>query len=177
MNDKWNSKTIMDFLISSEYLKLNDKENKQLKSKVDEILAHSKKRNEWFILRENSFFELRNIIDIRVIEQNINEWRHQFNREFNIENELDDSQLLIEKIWICLINNDELPKNCSLSEKESILKWKDFDLIREIKKYAIKHNVFIRPLGNVIYLLPPLCISDSQLEYCYKVLHSSLNEI
>ena len=128
-NDKWNSKIIMNFLISNEKLKLNDKENKQLKSKVDEILAHSKKRNEWFIFRENSFFELRNILDIREIEQNINEWRHQFNREFNIENELDDSQLLIEKIWLCLINNDDLPKNCSLSEKESILKWKDFDLI------------------------------------------------
>ena len=154
-NDKWNTKTIMDFLISSENLKLNDKENKQLKSKVDEILAHSKKRNEWFILRENSFFELRNIIDIREIEQNINEWRHQFNREFNIENELDDSQLLIEKIWICLINNDELPKNCSLSEKESILKWKDFDLIREIKKYAVISSKlrFNDPFPCIAFLL------------------------
>ena len=154
-NDKWNSKTIMDFLISSENLKLNDKENKQLKSKVDEILAHSKKRNEWFILRENSFFQLRNIVDIRKIEQNINEWRHQFNREFNIENELDDSQLLIEKIWICLINNDELPKNCSLSEKESILKWKDFDLIREIKKYAVISSKlrFNDPFPCIAFLL------------------------
>ena len=154
-NDKWNTKTIMDFLISNENLKLNDKENKQLKSKVDEILAHSKKRNEWFILRENSFFELRNIIDIREIEQNINEWRHQFNREFNIENELDDSQLLIEKIWICLINNDELPKNCSLSEKESILKWKDFDLIREIKKYAVISSKlrFNDPFPCIAFLL------------------------
>ena len=154
-NDKWNTKTIMDFLISSENLKLNDKENKQLKSKVDEILAHSKKRNEWFILRENSFFELRNIIDIREIEQNINEWRHQFNREFNIENELDDSQLLIEKIWICLIHNDELPKKCSLSEKESILKWKDFDLIREIKKYAVISSKlrFNDPFPCIAFLL------------------------
>ena len=154
-NDKWNTKTIMDFLISSENLNLNDKENKQLKSKVDEILAHSKKRNEWFILRENSFFELRNIVDIREIEQNINEWRHQFNREFNIENELDDSQLLIEKIWICLINNDELPKNCSLSEKESILKWKDFDLIREIKKYAVISSKlrFNDPFPCIAFLL------------------------
>ena len=57
----WNSEIIMDFLISKEKLKLNDKENKQLKSKIDEILAHSKKRNEWFMLNKQSFFKLRSI--------------------------------------------------------------------------------------------------------------------
>ncbi len=48
---------------------------------------------------------------------------------------------------------------------------------KAIKRYALKHNVFIRPLGNVIYLLPPLCITDTQLEHCYKVINSSLDEI
>ncbi len=48
---------------------------------------------------------------------------------------------------------------------------------KKIKSYALKHNVFIRPLGNVIYLLPPLCISDSQLEHCYKVIYSSLDTL
>ena len=176
-NDKWNSKTIMDFLISSENLKLNDKENKQLKSKIDEILAHSKKRNEWFIISENSFFQLRNIVDIRKIEQNINEWRHQFNREFNIENELDDSQLLIEKIWICLINNDELPKNCSLSEKESILKWKDFDLIREIKKYAIISSKlrFNDPFPCIAFLLVKKGLIDAATLLDLRLKHLRLN--
>ncbi|KGG31657.1 MULTISPECIES: adenosylmethionine--8-amino-7-oxononanoate transaminase [Prochlorococcus] len=46
-----------------------------------------------------------------------------------------------------------------------------------IKAYALANNVFIRPLGNVIYLLPPLCISDHQLEQCYKVIKSSLDII
>ena len=176
-NDKWNSKTIIDFLISSENLKLDDKENKQLKSKVDEILAHSKKRNEWFILREKSFFELRNILDVREIEQNINEWRRQFNREFNIENELDDSQLLIEKIWVCLINNDELPKNCSLSEKESILKWKDFDLIREVKKYAIVSSKlrFNDPFPCIAFLLVKKGLIDAATLLDLRLKHLRLN--
>ena len=176
-NDKWNSKTIMDFLISSENLKLNDKENKQLKSKIDEILAHSKKRNEWFIISENSFFQLRNIVDIRKIEQNINEWRRQFNREFYVENELDDSQLLIEKIWICLINNDELPKNCSLSEKESILKWKDFDLIREIKKYAIISSKlrFNDPFPCIAFLLVKKGLIDAATLLDLRLKHLRLN--
>ena len=46
---------------------------------------------------------------------------------------------------------------------------------KSIKAYALKNNVFIRPLGNVIYLLPPLCISDKQLEHCYHVIKSSLD--
>ena len=176
-NDRWNSKTIMDFLISSENLKLDDKENKQLKSKVDEILAHSKKRNEWFILRENSFFELRNILDVREIEQNINEWRHQFNREFNVENELDDSQSLIEKIWVCLINNDELPRNCSLSKKESILKWKDFDLIREVKKYAIVSSKlrFNDPFPCIAFLLVKKGLIDASTLLDLRLKHLRLN--
>ncbi len=48
---------------------------------------------------------------------------------------------------------------------------------KAIKAYALKHNVFIRPLGNVIYLLPPLCISENQLAHCYSVIKSSLDEI
>ncbi|WP_269621814.1 adenosylmethionine--8-amino-7-oxononanoate transaminase [Prochlorococcus marinus] len=46
---------------------------------------------------------------------------------------------------------------------------------KNIKAYALQHNVFIRPLGNVIYLLPPLCIEDSQLEHCYHVIKKSLD--
>ncbi len=45
---------------------------------------------------------------------------------------------------------------------------------KAIKDYALKHNVFIRPLGNVIYLLPPLCITDTQLEHCYKIITRSI---
>ncbi len=48
---------------------------------------------------------------------------------------------------------------------------------KSIKTYALEHNVFIRPLGNVIYLLPPLCITDEQLKHCYNILQKSLDLI
>ncbi len=48
---------------------------------------------------------------------------------------------------------------------------------KKIKAFALEHNVFIRPLGNVIYLLPPLCITDNELEHCYKILRMSLDKI
>ncbi len=46
-----------------------------------------------------------------------------------------------------------------------------------IKKKVISQGVFIRPLGNVIYLLPPLCITDSQLEKCYSTIQTALDDL
>ena len=45
---------------------------------------------------------------------------------------------------------------------------------KTIKAYALQHNVFIRPLGNVIYLLPPLCIEDTQLDELVEKLDTAI---
>ena len=45
------------------------------------------------------------------------------------------------------------------------------------KKYVEEKGVYLRPLGNVIYLLPPLCITDSQLEQCYQAIEYGLEKI
>lgn len=45
---------------------------------------------------------------------------------------------------------------------------------KKIKSLAIEKGLFIRPLGNVIYLLPPLCITDNQLEISYEIIHDIL---
>ena len=42
---------------------------------------------------------------------------------------------------------------------------------------ALQRGVYLRPLGNVVYLLPPLCISDSQLERCYAAIASGLADV
>ncbi len=38
-----------------------------------------------------------------------------------------------------------------------------------------EHGVLIRPLGDVVYLLPPLCISDAQLDQCYISIEKGLD--
>ena len=48
---------------------------------------------------------------------------------------------------------------------------------KRIKTLSIKKGLFIRPLGNVIYLLPPLCITDKQLEKSYNIIFDILNEL
>ena len=48
---------------------------------------------------------------------------------------------------------------------------------KKIKALSIKKGLFIRPLGNVIYLLPPLCLTDNQLEKSYSIIFEILNNI
>ena len=48
---------------------------------------------------------------------------------------------------------------------------------RQLKRDLLSSGVFLRPLGDVVYLLPPLCISDEQLAHCYRALHSALDQI
>ncbi len=48
---------------------------------------------------------------------------------------------------------------------------------KKFKEMALERGVLIRPLGDVVYLLPPLCIDDTQLEKCYSVITEILNEL
>ena len=48
---------------------------------------------------------------------------------------------------------------------------------KRIKALSIKKGLFIRPLGNVIYLLPPLCITDKQLEKSYRIIFEILSDL
>ena len=45
-----------------------------------------------------------------------------------------------------------------------------------IKRIALEHGVFLRPLGQVVYLLP-LCINNDQLSRCYKAIATALDQI
>tara|TARA_Y100001968_G_scaffold44014_4_gene34103 strand:+ start:201 stop:1529 length:1329 start_codon:yes stop_codon:yes gene_type:complete len=45
---------------------------------------------------------------------------------------------------------------------------------KALKQFALQQGVFLRPLGDVVYLLPPLCITDSELEKCYLTIDKGL---
>ena len=48
---------------------------------------------------------------------------------------------------------------------------------KKIKTLSIQKGLFIRPLGNVIYLLPPLCITENQLEKSYRIIFDILSNL
>ena len=43
--------------------------------------------------------------------------------------------------------------------------------------HFMDHGVYLRPLGNTIYILPPYCISDSELEQVYDSIFSALESL
>lgn len=40
----------------------------------------------------------------------------------------------------------------------------------KIKKESVNHGVLLRPLGNVLYLMPPYCTSEEELEQMYSTI-------
>ncbi len=46
-----------------------------------------------------------------------------------------------------------------------------------LRTYCLEHGVFIRPLGNVVYILPPYCTTEEQLAHVYKVLKEALDRL
>ncbi|MDR5589160.1 adenosylmethionine--8-amino-7-oxononanoate transaminase [Christiangramia sp. SM2212] len=49
-------------------------------------------------------------------------------------------------------------------------------LRNKLFKFFMDHGVFLRPLGNTIYILPPFVISDKELSKIYSVIESALTE-
>ena len=45
----------------------------------------------------------------------------------------------------------------------------------KLYKFYMNNGVFLRPLGNTIYILPPFVISDSELKEIYNVIERSLD--
>ena len=46
-----------------------------------------------------------------------------------------------------------------------------------LRRLVRDRGVLIRPLGDVVYLLPPLCISDTQLDQCYDAIADGLDAL
>jgi adenosylmethionine---8-amino-7-oxononanoate aminotransferase len=53
-----------------------------------------------------------------------------------------------------------------------------FNNIRDVAyQFFIEKGILIRPLGNVIYLLPPYCISEEDLSYIYECIEEFLETV
>lgn len=53
-----------------------------------------------------------------------------------------------------------------------------FSSLRDkLYQYFLEAGIILRPLGNVIYILPPYCITDEQLHYIYAKIETALEEL
>jgi len=47
----------------------------------------------------------------------------------------------------------------------------------ELASFALERNVLLRPLGNVVYLLPPYCTTAEQLAEAYDAIVAFLETL
>ena len=50
-------------------------------------------------------------------------------------------------------------------------------LAPELKRRFVQNGYLIRPLGNTVYLMPPYCISESELRGAYKTINKTTAEL
>jgi adenosylmethionine-8-amino-7-oxononanoate aminotransferase len=48
---------------------------------------------------------------------------------------------------------------------------------KQIQRHCLQQGVYLRPLGNVVYLLPPLGINEDQLDRCYSVVKQAMDTL
>ena len=53
-----------------------------------------------------------------------------------------------------------------------------FSSLRDrLYRYFLDAGIILRPLGNIIYILPPYCITNEQLDYIYSKIETALEEL
>ena len=52
-----------------------------------------------------------------------------------------------------------------------------FNTIRDdLYNFFLQQGIILRPLGNIIYIMAPYCITNDQLEYIYKKIEQALEQ-
>ena len=49
------------------------------------------------------------------------------------------------------------------------------DLAPKLQEFYLKHDVLLRPIGNSVYILPPYCVTQEDLDKTYDVIWRSLD--
>jgi len=53
-----------------------------------------------------------------------------------------------------------------------------FNQIRDTLYNAfMEKGVLLRPLGNVLYIMPPYCITNNELQIVYRAIEDTLNQL
>ena len=82
-----------------------------------------------------------------------------------------------------LIGNSKL-KDVRQTGTILVMEWEtggDSNYLSELRNtlylFFLERGIIMRPLGNIIYILPPYVISDQDLDYIYDTILQALNEL
>lgn len=48
---------------------------------------------------------------------------------------------------------------------------------KSVYQYFLDRNILLRPLGNILYIMPPYCIKDSELDFIYEEIYNFLEKL
>ena len=67
----------------------------------------------------------------------------------------------------------------TIAALEFRLKTQGYDSLfaEKLTERAIRKGIFLRPLGNIVYILPPYCISNEELEQIWAFIEEELNTL
>lgn len=51
------------------------------------------------------------------------------------------------------------------------------DISPRLQKFSLERGVMLRPLGNTLYVLPPYCSSEADLNHCYNVMREFIDQL
>lgn len=49
--------------------------------------------------------------------------------------------------------------------------------LNNLTAFSLNHGAFLRPLGNVVYILPPYSITERELNHVWDVIEAFLNDL
>lgn len=51
------------------------------------------------------------------------------------------------------------------------------DIGKDLYSFCMEHGVLLRPLGNILYVMPPYCITEQELNTVYEVMIKAVNSV
>lgn len=150
-NKQWDSQSIAELLIKGENLQqrfqMEPKSEKIFRSKLDQTLSEIRKKEQFFTTHGRRKIKPRKPSEIDEIKRNVDAWQVFFKKtakanraSFGPPILVDDSEekryKIVEDSWIAVLSGNKLPEELSITQDTRILTWNNFDLLKEISKYA-----------------------------------------
>ena len=148
---QWDSQSIAKLLIEGENLRhrfqMEPKSEKIFRSKLDQTLSEIRKKEQFFINQSQRKITPRRPSEIDEIKRNVHAWQDFFARttkangaSFGPPILVDDAEekryKIVEDSWLAILSGNKLPDELSIVRDSIILTWDNFDLLKEINKYA-----------------------------------------
>ena len=155
---EWDLQSLAEFIIDREKMALrfarDPKLERVFRGELSQTLSAVRKDKQYFSVLDNRKIILRDKLVIEEIKNNIQKWQSFFSKYTGRMSgitagppildagEDEEKYQLIEKSWLAILKGENLPIELTLLNDDFLQVWGNFDLEKEIKKFASKRTGF-----------------------------------